>query len=188
MLIVGPPRYYQRVFSDELCRSFEIVFGNMRAFVPPPQGFDTTLSRDTYSDDIEAIRRASGLDRPVVVGHSIAGTMVFEHARRYPTSVRGVLAGGGVRDPDGPGEDAGLTLTLPAGDSRSEGRTPSDVDVRDPHVRPPQIPEGVRTHTDVARQRTPPRSSGPLRQPSTPSKVAYGSVAGVNPRRRRRRR
>jgi pimeloyl-ACP methyl ester carboxylesterase len=69
----------------------------LRAFVPPPQGFDvTTLSRDTYSDDIEAIRRASGLDRPVVVGHSIAGTRVFEHARRYPTSVRGVATIGAL--------------------------------------------------------------------------------------------
>jgi len=97
MLIVGPPRYYQRVFPDELRRNFEIVFGNMRAFVPPPQGFDvTTLTRDTYSDDIEAIRHASGLVRPIVVGHSIAGTIVLEYARRYPDSVRGVAAIGAL--------------------------------------------------------------------------------------------
>ena len=53
MLIVGPPRYYQRVFLDELYNEFEIVFGNIRAFVPPPEGFDvTTLTRDTFADDI----------------------------------------------------------------------------------------------------------------------------------------
>lgn len=97
MLIVGPPRYYQRVFPDELRRNFEIVFGNIRIFVPPPQGYKvTTLTRDTYSDDIEAIRQAAGVVRPVVVGHSIAGTMALEYARRYPDSVRGVVAIGAL--------------------------------------------------------------------------------------------
>jgi proline iminopeptidase len=97
MLIVGPPRYYQRVFPEELRRNFEIVIGNMRAFVSPPQGFDvTTLTRDTYCDDIEAIRQVTELVRPVVVGHSIAGTMALEYARRYSDSVRGVAAIGAL--------------------------------------------------------------------------------------------
>ena len=91
MLIVGPPRYYQRAYPADLRENFEIVFGNIREFVPAPVGFDvTTITRDTQSDDIEAIREAAGLERPVVVGHSIAGAIVLEYARRYPDSVRGV--------------------------------------------------------------------------------------------------
>jgi proline iminopeptidase len=91
MLIVGPPRYYQRVFPDDLHSTFDVVFANMRGFVSLPEGFDVTaISRDTFSDDIEAIRQAAGLVRPVVLGHSVVGKMVLEYARRYPDSVRGV--------------------------------------------------------------------------------------------------
>ncbi len=81
------------MFPDELYKEFEIVFGNIRAFVPPPEGFDAaTLTCDTFAEDIEALRQASGLVRPIVVGHSIGGTIVLEYARRYPDSVLGVAA------------------------------------------------------------------------------------------------
>ena len=93
MLIVGPPRYYRRVYPADLGENFEIVFGNNRGFTPPPKGFDvTTITRNTFYDDIEAIRQAAGLMRPVVVGHSMAGAIALEYARRYPDSVRGVAA------------------------------------------------------------------------------------------------
>jgi len=96
MLIVGPPRHYQRVFPHDLRSTFDVVFANMRGFVPLPEGVDvTTINRDTFSDDIEAIRQAAGVVRPVVVGHSVVGKIVLEYARRYPDSVRG---GGGHRD------------------------------------------------------------------------------------------
>ena len=37
-----------------------------------PEGFDvTTITRDTVSAEIEAIRQAACLIRPVVVGHSV---------------------------------------------------------------------------------------------------------------------
>jgi len=92
MLILGPPRYYQRVFPVDLGSTFDIVFANLRLFVPAPPAFDvSTLSRATYSDDIEAVRRAAGLVRPVVVGHSITGLLALEYARRHPESTRGVV-------------------------------------------------------------------------------------------------
>jgi proline iminopeptidase len=91
MLVIGSPTYYRRAFPNDLRRHFDVVFGNLRFFVPAPDGFDvTSLTRETYSDDIEAIRKAAELPPAIVVGHSIAGLVALEYARRHPDSVRGV--------------------------------------------------------------------------------------------------
>jgi proline iminopeptidase len=68
------------------------VFCDLRQWVPTPDGFDiATITRDTFSDDIERVRAAAGLDRPIVVGQSQHGYMALEYARRYPDRVRGVV-------------------------------------------------------------------------------------------------
>lgn len=96
MLVVGEARYYPRVLPEPLRDDFAMVFGDLRPWVKAPDGFDmTTISRDTYSDDIEAVRVAAGLERPIVLGHSIHGTLALEYARRYPENVSGVVAVGG---------------------------------------------------------------------------------------------
>lgn len=95
MLVVAAPNYYRRVLPQSLRDCFEIVFCDLRLWTPSPPGFDlTTVTRDTYSDDIEAVRQAVGLDRPVIFGHSIHGTLALEYARRYPEQTRGVVAVG----------------------------------------------------------------------------------------------
>ncbi len=61
--------------------------------VPIPVGFNvSTISRDTFSEDVEAVRLAAGLDRPIVAGHSQHGAIALEYAHRFPGSARGVLA------------------------------------------------------------------------------------------------
>ena len=91
MLILGSPPYYQRAFPADLQGHFDVVFGNLRVFTSAPDGFDvTSLTRESYSDDIEAIRQATGLPKCIVVGHSIAALVALEYARRYPDSVQGV--------------------------------------------------------------------------------------------------
>jgi proline iminopeptidase len=92
LLILGSPPYYQRAFPASLRSSFDVVYGNLRIFVSGPAGFNvTTITRDTYSDDIEALRVATDLQRPIIVGHSICGLAAIAYARRYPANVAGVV-------------------------------------------------------------------------------------------------
>lgn len=104
MMVLGASRFYPRYFPKSLREHFEIVFCDLRQWVPTPDGFDiTAITRDTFSDDVEAVRQAVGFDRPVVAGQSQHGAIALEYARRYPGSVRGVVAVAAV-PPVGSGE------------------------------------------------------------------------------------
>lgn len=104
MMVLGAPHFYPRYFPQSLREHFEIVFCDLRQSVPTPEGFDaTSITRDTFSDDVDAIRQAVGFDRPVVAGHSQHGAIALEYARRYPDSLRGVVAVAAV-PPAGSGE------------------------------------------------------------------------------------
>jgi proline iminopeptidase len=93
MLVVGSAQWYRRALPMSLRQGFDITFCDLRLWAESPTGFDpTTITRDTFSDDIEAIRDALGLVRPVILGHSIHGTIAIEYARRYPGVLRGVAA------------------------------------------------------------------------------------------------
>jgi proline iminopeptidase len=93
MLVVGSELVYRRAFPEALRDEFEIVFCNLRCWVPSPTGFDaSSVTRDTNADDVEAIRQAAELDQPIVVGHSIHGSIVLDYARRYADRLRGVVA------------------------------------------------------------------------------------------------
>jgi len=104
MIVLGASRLYPRYFPQSLREHFEIVFCDLRQWVPTPDGFDVTaITRDTFSDDVEAVRQAVGFDRPLVAGQSQHGAIALEYARRYPNSVRGVVAVAAV-PPAGSGE------------------------------------------------------------------------------------
>jgi proline iminopeptidase len=104
MIVLGASHLYARYFPQSLREHFEIVFCDLRQWVPTPDGFDiTAITRDTFSDDVEAVRQAVGFDRPVVTGQSHHGAIALEYARRYPDSVRGVVAVAAV-PPAGSGE------------------------------------------------------------------------------------
>jgi proline iminopeptidase len=104
MMVLGAARFYARYFPQSLREYFEIVFCDLRQWVPTPDGFDiTSITRDTFSDDVEAIRQAVGFDQPVVAGQSQHGAIALEYARRFPGSVRGVVAVAAV-PPVGSGE------------------------------------------------------------------------------------
>jgi proline iminopeptidase len=104
MMALGASRFYARYFPQSLREHFEIVFCDLRQWVRTPDGFDiTAINRDTFSDDVEAVRQAVGFDRPIVAGQSQHGGIALEYARRYPGSVRGVVAVAAV-PPLGSGE------------------------------------------------------------------------------------
>src|SRR5262249_30063267 len=71
MMVLGARHFYPRYFSQSLRDHFEIVFCDLRQWVPSPSGFDiSTITRDTFSEDIDALRQAVGFDRPIVAGQS----------------------------------------------------------------------------------------------------------------------
>ena len=93
MLVVGSRSFYPRYFPQSLREHFEMVFCDLRQWVAMPSGFDiTTVTRDTFSGDIDALRQAVGFDRPIVVGQSQHGSFALEYARQAPVSVLGVAA------------------------------------------------------------------------------------------------
>jgi proline iminopeptidase len=100
MLVLGGSRFYPRYFPQAMRDQFDMVFCDLRQWVSTPDGFDiATITRDTFSDDIERVRAATGLDRPIVLGQSHHGYMALAYARRYPDRVRGAVVIG-VSPPD----------------------------------------------------------------------------------------
>jgi proline iminopeptidase len=92
-LVVGSSIYYPRVFSQELREHLQLVFVDLRHFAASEPSFAPNLiSVETYTDDVERVRKTLGLGDVVVIGHSIHGTIALEYARRYPEHVRGVVA------------------------------------------------------------------------------------------------
>src|SRR5215472_11510087 len=90
MMVLGASRFYPRYFPQALRDHFEIVFCDLRQWVRTPDGFDiSAITLDTFSGDVDAIRQAAGLDRPVVAGQSQHGSIALEYARRYPDRVPG---------------------------------------------------------------------------------------------------
>lgn len=93
MMVLGARRFYPRYFPQSLREHFEMVFCDLRQWAPTPDGFDvTTITLDTFSEDVDAVRQAVGFERPIVAGQSQHGAIALEYARHSPESVRGVVA------------------------------------------------------------------------------------------------
>src|SRR5262249_30195024 len=93
LMVLGDTRFYRRYFPSSLRGQFEMAFCDLRQWVPSPRGFDVgTITRDTFSEDVDALREAVGFDRPIVAGQSQHGTIALEYARHSPSHVLGVVA------------------------------------------------------------------------------------------------
>jgi proline iminopeptidase len=93
MIVVGAHRYYRRAFPAELRRHFDVVFCDTRQWAAGPAGFDvSTITMATLVEDLEAVRAATGLEHPIVAGHSMHTRIAFAYALHHPDRVRGVLA------------------------------------------------------------------------------------------------
>ncbi|HET6818781.1 MAG TPA: alpha/beta hydrolase [Mycobacteriales bacterium] len=91
MLVIGAQRYYRRIFAPSLREHFEMVFFDSRQWARTPEGFDVgSLTLRDFSDDAEAVRQTTGLERPVVVGHSHHGALAMAYAQDYPEAARGL--------------------------------------------------------------------------------------------------
>lgn len=111
MMVLGARHFYPRYFPQALRENFEIVFCDLRQWVATPEGFGiSSITLDTFCDDVEAVRQATGLHRPIVAGTSQHGSIALAYAFRYAERVRGVLPivpvpPAGCRDGLEPAED-----------------------------------------------------------------------------------
>ena len=77
-------------FAPRLTGDFHVYGITRRGF--GDSGFaPLTSGSDTFGDDVLAVIEALALERPVLVGHSIAGQELSSVATRYPKRVAGVV-------------------------------------------------------------------------------------------------
>ena len=91
-LVIGPQRYYRRVFSEGLRNHLELIFVDHRGVGPAPETIDdASFELDTIVDDIERVRKRVGREPVVVIGHSGQSFMALEYAKKYPEAVSHVV-------------------------------------------------------------------------------------------------
>jgi proline iminopeptidase len=91
-LVIGSSVYYPRTFSEQLKQQLKMYFVDMRWFAPqrgemPPDTF--TIQK--IAEDIEQIRQKLHLEKPVVIGHSIHGSVAMEYAKIYSENISSVV-------------------------------------------------------------------------------------------------
>jgi proline iminopeptidase len=78
--------------SPELRNHFQFIFADSRHMTTIDPELDVSyITMNTLVDDIEAVRKALGHDRIAVLGHSTAGLLALEYARKYPQQTSHVI-------------------------------------------------------------------------------------------------
>lgn len=94
----GGPGYNSHSFSvlegPKLERSLQMVYFDQRGAGRSERPWSGHYQLDTLVDDVEALRRALGVPRITLMGHSFGGLLALEYAARYPGNVsRLILVG-----------------------------------------------------------------------------------------------
>jgi proline iminopeptidase len=91
-LIIGSSVYYPKTFSEDLRKHLKMYFVDMKWFAKDyvPENLDT-VNKTTIIEDVEQIRKNLGLEKPVIMGHSIHGTIAMEYAKKYSDNLSGVV-------------------------------------------------------------------------------------------------
>lgn len=91
-LVIGSAIYYPRTFSRRLREALCMAFLDVRHFAETDASVaPDRITLDTYTDDIEAVRRKLGFQQGVVIGHSHNGNLALEYAKRFPSRVSHVV-------------------------------------------------------------------------------------------------
>jgi proline iminopeptidase len=91
-LVIGSSVYYPKTFSQDLRRHLRMYFVDMKWFAADyvPENLDS-VSIPTIVEDVEAIRRELGLEQPMIIGHSIHGTIAMEYVKKYADRVSSLV-------------------------------------------------------------------------------------------------
>ena len=84
---------YERLTPPPLTDYFQFVYVDLRGG-GKSTGRPVDLTFDVLAEDLEAVRRAIGVERVAVLGYSILGALAIEYGRRCPEGVSHVIAAG----------------------------------------------------------------------------------------------
>lgn len=91
-LVIGSSIYYPRTFSDNLRQHLKMYFVDMKWFAKEYTAEDlANVTIESIVKDVEQIREALGLDKPLIMGHSIHGTIATEYVKKFGNQVSGVI-------------------------------------------------------------------------------------------------
>jgi proline iminopeptidase len=91
-LVIGSSIYYPRTFSEELNKHLKLYFVDMKWFAKDynPENLDS-INIHSIVEDVEQIRIRLGLELPLIMGHSIHGTIATEYVKKYSDKVSGLI-------------------------------------------------------------------------------------------------
>jgi len=91
-LVLGSSVYYPRTFSSQLKEHLKMYFVDLKWFAKDylPENLDS-VNIASIVQDVEDIQNQLGLDRPLIMGHSIHGTISMEYVKKYQKEVRGLV-------------------------------------------------------------------------------------------------
>lgn len=91
-LVIGSSIYYPKTFSKKIREHLRMYFVDMKWFAEgyAPEKLDSINIRSIV-DDVEEIRIKLGLDKPVIMGHSVHGTIAMEYVKRYSNRVSALV-------------------------------------------------------------------------------------------------
>ncbi len=91
-LVIGSSIYYPRTFSDNLRQHLKMYFVDMKWFADDYAAEDlANVTIGSIVKDVEQIREALGLDKPLIMGHSIHGTIATEYVKKFGNQVSGLI-------------------------------------------------------------------------------------------------
>ena len=91
-LIIGSSVYYPKAFSHDLDKYLKMYFVDMKWFAKDykPERLDS-VTIQSIVEDVEEIRNKLHLKNPVLMGHSIHGTIAMEYVKQYPDKVSALI-------------------------------------------------------------------------------------------------
>lgn len=98
-IVIGSQRYYRRTFSSRFKSQLRCVYLDHRGFTEGAQPEPGEVyGVPAVVADLEKARMGLGLDRFVLVGHSVHGLIALAYARQHPEHVTNVIAIGSLRE------------------------------------------------------------------------------------------
>lgn len=89
---------FARLMGPHLEKSRRMVYLDQRGCGRSERPWDGRYSLEVLVADLEALRQELGVERWVLLGHSLGGTLALEYAARYPERVAGAVVVSGLSD------------------------------------------------------------------------------------------
>jgi len=87
-LVIGSSVYYPRTFSQNLRQHLKLIFVDLPWFAPiTEQQPISAMTLYSIIDDIDRVRKSLHLKKPILLGHSVHGSIAMEYARVHPNEV-----------------------------------------------------------------------------------------------------